>query len=236
MPGIGPDAAGLAAPATPIRDAATIILLRRRDGVPQVLMGQRGSAAAFMPDKFVFPGGAIDPDDAAVSEETPEDAATLQRLALETRPEVARALPYTAVREMWEETGLRLGRPDPAAAGRPVPPGWGAFFRSGVVPDVRLLRFVFRAVTPPGRPRRFDARFFLLDADDAGAGHDMDWVGDGELNHVQWLAIPEARALPLPFITEVVLSELEARLRAPDAPWPVPFFKHGADGAHFRLL
>ncbi|MFP4406139.1 MAG: DNA mismatch repair protein MutT, partial [Rhodosalinus sp.] len=44
-----------------VRDAATVIVLRDRDTRPRILMGQRGSAAAFMPNKVVFPGGAVDP-------------------------------------------------------------------------------------------------------------------------------------------------------------------------------
>jgi len=44
---------------TAVRDAATVIVLRDPDR-PHVLMGQRGKTAAFMPDKFVFPGGAVD--------------------------------------------------------------------------------------------------------------------------------------------------------------------------------
>ncbi len=52
---------------TAIRDAATVIVLRDRMTAPKVLMGQRGARAAFMPNKFVFPGGAVDRADATVS-------------------------------------------------------------------------------------------------------------------------------------------------------------------------
>ena len=52
---------------TAIRPAATVIVLRDRAHAPQVLMGQRGAQAAFMPNKFVFPGGAVDPQDATVA-------------------------------------------------------------------------------------------------------------------------------------------------------------------------
>ena len=56
--------------ARPPRRSATrprSMLLRRGDARPQVLMGQRGGAAAFMPDMFVFPGGAVEAADLAVS-------------------------------------------------------------------------------------------------------------------------------------------------------------------------
>ena len=51
---------------TEIRDASSVIIVREDGPVPKVLMGQRGKAAAFMPNKFVFPGGAVDPIDADV--------------------------------------------------------------------------------------------------------------------------------------------------------------------------
>ncbi|PHQ69134.1 MAG: DNA mismatch repair protein MutT, partial [Paracoccus sp.] len=51
-------------PDMPIRDAATMILLRRDAGGGAVLMGMRGASAVFMPSKYVFPGGAVDATDA----------------------------------------------------------------------------------------------------------------------------------------------------------------------------
>ena len=45
---------------TKIRNAATVIVVRNKHDKPSVLMGQRGVDAAFMPSKFVFPGGAVD--------------------------------------------------------------------------------------------------------------------------------------------------------------------------------
>ena len=221
----------------PVRDAATVILVRRRPDGPEVLMGKRGAGAAFMASKFVFPGGALDADDLALADLAPDLAlAPPPLLAVETAPRVARALPLAAVRELWEETGLMLGRPDPAAAARDVPPGWRGFFAAGLVPNPAALTLVFRAVTPPGRPRRFDARFFLAEASSLAV---EDTIPSGEeLSDLAWLDLAAARALDLPFITELVLGELAEMLAAPalDPARPVPFFRHGADGPRYRLL
>ncbi|WP_424931208.1 NUDIX hydrolase [Amaricoccus macauensis] len=230
-----PDAGRGPAP-VPLRDAATLILYRREAETFRVLMGQRGASAVFMPQKFVFPGGALDAGDGAILPDRPHDPETRARLEVETPPDVAHALPYTAVRELWEETGVLLGRAGAPPEGSVPPPGWAGFLATGQVPDVRALQFVFRAVTPPGRPRRFDARFFLLDAGEAGLDAEDFARADGELSHLQWLEIHEARRLPLPFITEIVLSELEARFAAPHRPRPVPFFDHRAEGSHFLML
>ena len=48
------------------RDAATLILVRMKGKTPEVLMGCRAAAHAFMPNRYVFPGGKVDPDDARV--------------------------------------------------------------------------------------------------------------------------------------------------------------------------
>lgn len=219
-----------------VRPAATVILVRRTEEGPRLLMGQRGAGAAFMPEMFVFPGGAVDADDLALEGNPPLDPGTAARLAVETPPELVPGLARAAVRELWEETGLVLGRRDPAAASTAVPPGWRGFFGAGFVPDTAALRFVFRAITPPGRPRRFDARFFLAEARDLAA-EDIEPSGE-ELAHLAWLDLPAARRLVLPFVTEVVLAELEEMLAAP-GPEPargVPYFQQGPEGSRFRML
>ncbi len=197
-------------------------------------MGQRGSKAVFMPDKFVFPGGAIDAIDMAPQGEWQLETRTAQNLLQASSPETARALPFTAIRELREEAGLVLGRPAGAGDDPSQLAEWGRVFVQGFMPDLAALRLIFRAVTPPGRVRRFDARFFYADA----ARIDPEWsdAGDGELRSLQWFAIDAARRLDLPFITGVVLSELEAVLRSSGDTRRVPYFQHEADGSHFRLL
>ena len=220
----------------PIRDAATILLIRRTSAGAAVLMGQRGAGAAFMPSKFVFPGGALDAGDSAVPLAAPLGAPCAARL---TEAPGAHALAAAAIRELWEETGLALGRPGdwPGA----VPPDWAGFAAQGLVPDAAALRYVFRAITPPGRPRRFDARFFIADAA-AVAGDPDDFThACDELSHLHWVPLAEARALNLPFITEVVLSEAAALVEAtPDrpaeAPAFVPFFDNSGAESVFRHI
>ena len=48
------------------KDAATLILLDRTKRVPKVLMGRRHASHVFLPGKFVFPGGRVDPSDRAM--------------------------------------------------------------------------------------------------------------------------------------------------------------------------
>jgi 8-oxo-dGTP pyrophosphatase MutT (NUDIX family) len=223
----------------PIRDAATVILLRHADGDrPQVLMGQRGARAAFMPSKFVFPGGALDPEDAGLGDALAIDPITERRLAAFADPALARPLALAAIRELFEETGLALGFPDADAPGLAAraPRTLRPMLEAGLMPDARGLAFIFRAVTPPGRPRRFDARFFLADAGRLHGDAEDFARACGELSSLAWIDLADARRLELPFITEVVLSEIEAVLAAGGAPRAVPFFHHDAAGSHVSLV
>ncbi|MBK6703482.1 MAG: NUDIX hydrolase [Caulobacteraceae bacterium] len=191
--------------ATRPRDAATLILVR---GGREVMMGQRSKGHVFMPDKWVFPGGRVDPGDArakAATELTAETEALLKKGTLSRRP--VRAFALAATRETLEETGLSVGGP------------------SG--PELDKLSFVARAITPPYRPRRFDARFFMADAE-AVLADDKPAEG-AELLHVRWFSLADANALDLPSITRFVLKEVEARL-AGEAVQP-PFLRWSR-GAH----
>ena len=203
----------------PIRDAATMIVLRDRQTKPSVLMGQRGKSAAFMPGKFVFPGGAVDPNDAAVPT---RPMAEICQTRLAARSAISpQAIATAAIRELFEETGQVLGHPAPWSA---PPQGWRGFAATGHIPNSAALQFFFRAVTPAGSPRRFDARFLLTDAADLVTDPDDFSGAEDELSHLQWVPLAQAREFDLPFITQVVLAELKAHLPHAGPPESVPFF------------
>lgn len=219
---------------TPIRDAATVILVRDPSKDPHVLMGQRGANAAFMPNKFVFPGGAVDAADADVplARKVADPCAT--RLAGTTKSGNADGLLGAAIRELWEEAGLILG-----TRGRwtgNIPSDWQTFADTGHLPSADALHFVFRAITPPARPRRFDARFFLADAIHLASDPDDFSAATDELSHLQWIPLDRARQFNLPFITEVVLAEISASLPDIGAPESVPFFNNSDEKSLFERL
>lgn len=209
------------------RDAATLMLIDRSRAKPKVLLGRRHASHKFMPGKYVFPGGRIEPLDRvmpAVSELHPDT----QRKLLERVPNpgdaFARGAALAAVREMAEETGLLLGiKRDDA----PAVPGdiWADFAKARVHPDLAQIHLIARAVTPPRRPKRFDTRFFTADA--SAIAHKIDGVvgPDSELVELTWVPIEEATHLDMPTITGIVLEELAARVAAGMGhALPVPYY------------
>jgi 8-oxo-dGTP pyrophosphatase MutT (NUDIX family) len=209
------------------RDASTIILIDRSSATPKVLLGKRHHGHKFLPGKFVFPGGRVERDDRATPVAAPLHPEVEKRLLLRMqRPSAAKAhgLAIAAIREAFEETGLIIGRPAdaPMKAGEP----WNAFAARGLMPDLSQLHFIVRAITPPRRPRRFDTRFFAVDAE-AVSGRVDGIVGpDAELVELVWLPITEAREIDMPTITKVALIELEARIASGFShARPVPFYR-----------
>jgi len=99
-----------------------------------------------------------------------------------------------------------------------------------------LHRLAARA--PRGlRPRRFDARFFLADAASLASDPDDFARACDELSHLQWIPLDEVRRFNLPFITEVVLAEVAAMLRAGRrVPESVPFFRNREEESLFLRL
>jgi len=222
---------------TALRHAATVVLWRKGpDGAPQVLMGQRGAKAAFMPSKYVFPGGAVDAADADVVLAADLPTGCAARLAVDASI-AAQTLAAAAIRELWEETGLALGIPG-AWAAPPADEGhdWAGFAARGLVPAAGAMEFIVRAITPPGRPRRFDARFFLAPATQIAGDIDDFSAASDELSHLHWIDLAQTRSLDLPFITEVVLAEVAAVLRAGLPPEGVPFFDNSGTRPQFRRL
>ena len=155
----------LSSPYVRPKDAATLILVDRAGRVPMVLLGKRHHGHKFMPGKFVFPGGRVDPADRHMPAARPLDPSTeahLMKRLQRPSAEKARAFALAAIRETFEETGLLLGVRGRATAKVPRGP-WTAFAEANILPDLGALHFIGRAITPPGRPRRFDARFFTID-------------------------------------------------------------------------
>jgi 8-oxo-dGTP pyrophosphatase MutT (NUDIX family) len=140
------------------KDAATLILIRRDATLPRVLMGKRSGRHDFMPDKYVFPGGRVDPQDSRAVTFSDLDPKQEHRLRYQSR-RTPRAFALTAIRETFEETGLLIGRQAEMPAKAPA--GWQPLYDMDIAPCLQHLKFIGRAVTPPYRPKRFDARFFM---------------------------------------------------------------------------
>ena len=88
-------------------------------------------------------------------------------------------------------------------------PGWRAAQATGMQPNLRDLTYLGRALTPPGMPLRYNARFFMARARAAhGEAADSD-----ELSDLQWLRPSEWRALPLVPITAYLLDNLHPIIR-----------------------
>lgn len=216
----------------PIRDAACLILIDRQAHGARMLMGRRRATQVFLPNKWVFPGGRVDDDDRLLAEaglhSSPPRHGNRQAFAL------------AAVRETFEETGIHIAAgglqaEDTSPEGSWPPSGWQAFARLGAAPDTSALIPVARAITPPGRPRRFDTWFFATDwrADRRPAADP-----DGELLDLGWFTVDEALALDLPIITRLIVDDVARLIGAatgivsgPDGRL-IPFYYQ--DGGRYR--
>lgn len=178
------------------RDAATLVLIDRSGPVWRVLLGKRSVKHVFMPETYVFPGGRRDRRDHALPFETDIHPAVLDKLTSEYGSRLqatrARALALAAIRELQEETGLTLGQP--AASG-------------AYTAELHHLRYVARAITPPGMVRRFDTRFFAAFADEAGL--EPEAIRDSnELHDLRWVPINATAEIRMPEITRLIVKDL----------------------------
>jgi 8-oxo-dGTP pyrophosphatase MutT (NUDIX family) len=195
------------------RDSATLVIVDRSLREPRMLMGRRRADLAFLPNKFVFPGGRVDPTDGSAP--SADDLAHQQieslLIGMRGRPSHrrARALAMAALRETLEETGLAIGTPP--AAGQPF------------LPRLGTVHYFARAITPPGRPRRYDTRFFMVDAKAIAA---QGLTSDGELSGLDWFTVDGMRALDLAGITRRIVEDVAAAIECAnlDPGGPIPFY------------
>ena len=163
-----PAGAGMGREVVPI-PAASVLLLR--DDPLEVLMIRRHERSSFVPNAWVFPGGAVDEADAALGDGS-----------------IVNTMRVAAARELFEETGIWLGLPLSACEEkrrrllkRSIP--FRELFAEGPI-DLDRLVWTGRWITPVGVPKRFDTYFFL-----ACVGHDAVASADQtEAVEVTWIA------------------------------------------------
>lgn len=213
------------------RDAATLVIVDSTTGEPRVLMGRRHPNQIFLPNKFVFPGGRSELSDHIVPSTCELSDHDVNKLLYDMKGQPslrrARALALAALRETYEETGLLIGNGH-ASHDVVLPsnaqPIWHDFFAEGVRPALSPLTFLARAITPPGRPRRYDTRFFFIDAVHIAKRTEPK---DDELSGVDWFTVDELRGLDMPNITRAIIEDLAEHLAGnaeARALWPVPFY------------
>lgn len=224
------------------RDSSTLIIVDTSSGEPRILMGKRRMDQVFMPGKYVFPGGRVDPADRNVETVDELHDSEVAKLLIDMRetPSAARAraIALAAIRETFEETGLLVG--EKGTPQRSVEAdSWQGFYAQGCMPKLSQLRFFARAITPPGRPRRYDSRFFYADVSAVAVRTE---IVDGELSSLDWFNFEEMRTLDLPAITRVVLEDLIDRLKldaegeAAALSAAVPFYRHKNGASRRQLL
>jgi 8-oxo-dGTP pyrophosphatase MutT (NUDIX family) len=173
------------------RHAASLVVYRGDGDDVSMLMGLRGAKHRFMPNRLVFPGGAVDRADLDAPSATPLTPHTEHLLRKSANARLAHGLGIAAARELHEETGLTLGHP----------------------PRLDVLHLLARAVTPPPSPIRFNARFFVVDARHVSGT----LGGDGELEALRYYPMREALALDLAMPTRRVLERLRLWLAMDEA-------------------
>ena len=164
-------------------------------------MGVRGAGHRFVPNRLVFPGGAVDPADRTAPAATEPGPALLSALRLHARPPLARGIAMAAARELHEETGVWLA----ASPGETL--------------MLDRLSYLCRAVTPARLPVRFNARFLVAPAE-AVCGLPED---SRELNQVRFYPVAEAIALDLMAVTRWVLECLLRSRAGPEVLTPMVF-------------
>jgi 8-oxo-dGTP pyrophosphatase MutT (NUDIX family) len=184
------------------RDAASLILLRGEGRDLELLAGRRPGHVRFMPGVWVFPGGAIDPED--------KKPWRVETGGTHLPPRLVRCA-RAALRETWEEVGVVVGRQAPAV--RPAMPATqrltpieAAYAERGIEAAIDVLAYVGRAITPTPVFRRFNTRFFVAD----GSAVFGEPVSTDELEDVGWHPIRRRPLSPFRDVTEFMLSRAVA--------------------------
>jgi 8-oxo-dGTP pyrophosphatase MutT (NUDIX family) len=180
--------------------------LRLEESEQRVLVGRRPAQARFLPGRYVFPGGAVEPDDSRARPATELEPHMAGPMAVGGAEKRARILAMVAVRETFEETGLLLV--ESGDVGPVRSPAWSAMRERGVAPALHRLAYVGRAITPVPSAIRFHARFFVADARYTTG----ELGGDNELEDLHWCRVDELARLPAIDVQSFMLAHAVSTL------------------------
>jgi 8-oxo-dGTP pyrophosphatase MutT (NUDIX family) len=172
----------------PIRQAATVLVLRDSPDGLELFMVKRNRKTGFLPSAWVFPGGRVDDADHVIDHPGLHGGDTLlAQLGLSR--EAGRAFLVAAVRETFEEAGLWLGRTPPAPETRlRLLAGELTMLdllQAGAKVDLDALAAWSWWVTPEQERRRYDTRFLVAPATD---GHALAVHDDHETVDSGWFS------------------------------------------------
>jgi 8-oxo-dGTP pyrophosphatase MutT (NUDIX family) len=211
------------------RDAASLILLRLDTSEHQVLVGRRPAGARFLPGRYVFPGGALEPGDSRARPASELGVGMSNLMAVGGDDKRARSLAMAAVRETFEETGLLVAKP--GDVGPAASQSWSVMRERGVAPALAHLTYVGRAITPVRSPIRFHARFFVADARYSTG----DLGGDSELVDLHWCPVKELADLPTIAVQSFMLTHAVAAMTGDTSgPAGKPLFTQRAGRRYIR--
>lgn len=172
----------MASPVKP-KPAASLVITRQKKKKLYVLMGQRPKNSKFAPNVWVFPGGKVEKSD-TLNKNIKLNKKILNDLKkLKSNNFLSSALVSAALRETYEETGLKL-----------------------INQNLKDLWVLARAITPANQKIRFDTKFFVLEENN----FTNKIKGNGELHNLGFINTREAIKLPLFDITQFLLEDLES--------------------------
>lgn len=189
---------------TPIRDAATVLLLRDAPVGVEIYLLRRVHGMPFAGGMTAYPGGGVDHRDAEVDVGWTGPPPWAWAAAFGCSDSLARALVCAAVRETFEEAGVLLAAPRGGEVVVADDPTWEAHRRALLAREVSLAQLlagtglVLRAdllrpwahwITPAGESRRYDTRFFAAALPAGVVPRDV----SGEADEAVW--VPPATAL-----------------------------------------
>lgn len=199
------------------RDAASLLVYRKKKNQLEVLVGKRSERAKFAPGVYVFPGGNMEDADKKILINTRMDPDGVPSGASKD----IQALALTAIRETWEETGILLS--NNGSLTRSTHPTWEKFRKRELVPAPEHISYLGRAITPAESDIRFHARFFTVD-----------WKyckgeirSGGELSDLRWVAISNPEALPMFDVTEFMLEQLTSLIYSQNNSRPILSYRLG---------